>query len=342
MRERVPAPGRVLLIQLKRAGDVVVSTALLEDLHRAFAGVECDWMVGHAAAELLARHPLIASVLPFDPRDLVGMSRAARSARYDWVIDVQGSWRTALATASSRAAVRIGWAGWNRGWAYTHRVTRAPRDTRVYVVHDRQRLLSAVDVPVGDSVPALHLTEHERARGERRVSKASGGVRPVVGMVVSTSDPLKDWAPEKFAAVATALNAAGISPVVFPTPGAAEQEDAFRAAAGDAAHFGPLVSLRQLLELIAACDVFISGDTGPAHMATALGVPRVTIYGPSPAAGWTPPGAHAIAVRDTAARCEACADRAPRTRHTCLETVTPQMVLGPIRALLAAKQRRVE
>jgi lipopolysaccharide heptosyltransferase II len=340
MPEGVPA--RVLLIQLKRAGDVVVSTALLEDIHRAHPSAECDWMVGWGAAEVLERHPLVARTLVFDPRDLVGMSRAARRGRYDWVIDVQGSWRTAIATARSRAAARVGWSGWNRGWAYSHRVQRAPRDSRVYVVQDRRRLLAAIHVPATDAVPSLHLTEHERNRGERRVQAAAGGARAVVGMVISTSDPVKDWPPERFAAVATALRAEGVASVVFPTPGAQQQEDAFRAAAGDAAHFGPLVRLRELMELIAACDVFVSGDTGPAHIATALGIPRVTVYGPSQAQGWTPPGSNAVAVRDVAARCEACAGRAPRDAHSCLETVTPQMVLGAIRAMLAARTGRTE
>ncbi len=341
MREtETSPPGRVLLIQIRRAGDVVVSTALLEQLHRAFPHAKPDWLVGAAAAPLLEHHPLINERLEFDPRHVTRTGRLLRSRGYDWVVDVQGSWRSAVLTAMSGAPVRVGWKGWNRGWAYTRRLARATGKPMVYVVRDRARLLTALGVAPADASPRLHLTQHERVRGAEIVRNLAGD-HPCVGLVLSTSSPEKDWAAEKFAAVAKTLAAEGVACVVFPTPAGEAQEAAFRAAAGDAAVVGPLVRLRELMALIAACDAFVSGDTGPAHIATALGVPRVTIYGPSPAEGWTPDSPTAVAVRDLAARCAACAGRAPGTAHTCLETVTTPMVLGPVRELLRTSSRAV-
>ncbi|HUF64690.1 MAG TPA: glycosyltransferase family 9 protein [Gemmatimonadaceae bacterium] len=327
-------PRRVLLMQIRRAGDVVVSTALLEELHRAFPGVQCDWLVGRAAASLLEHHPQIAERLLFDRRDVRETGSLLRARRYDWVIDVQGSWRTALLTRLAGAPVRIGWRGWNRGWAYTHTASRANTAPVRYVVRHREGLLAAAGVHVsGHAVPRLHLSDEESARGSAQVRALSGGL-PAVGIVLSTSNRVKDWAPEKFADLASALAATNVRCIVFPTPGGGEQEESFAAAAGGAAAVGPLVPLRELMALVAACDVFVSGDTGPAHIATALGVPRITIYGPSAAEGWTPDSATSIAVRDHAARCLACAGRAPESAHTCLDTVTVGMVLAPVRDLL--------
>lgn len=328
------APRRLLLIQIRRAGDVVVSTALLDELHRAFPGVICDWLVGSPAASLLEHHPLIRQRLLFDSAQIRETGALLRRVRYDWVLDVQGSWRTAVLARLSAAPVRIGWRGWNRGWAYTHVAPRGNTAPVAYVVRDRERLLAAAGVRVsGHAVPALHLTNEERSGGAATVSALAAG-RRAVGVVLSTSSPAKDWAPEKFAELASKLAGDGVATIVFPTPGGAAQEDAFVAAAAGAAVMGPLVPLRELMGLIAACDVFVSGDTGPAHIATALGVPRVTVYGPSPAEGWTPDSTSAIAVRDRAARCAACAGGAPESAHTCLDTVTVGMVLGPVRELL--------
>jgi ADP-heptose:LPS heptosyltransferase len=88
--------------------------------------------------------------------------------------------------------------------------------------------------------------------------------------------------------------------------------------------------------------VLVSGDTGPAHMATALGVPRVTIFGPTPPAGWSPGWDTTRVVHDPDARCAGCAAGASASRadlHTCLARVTPEMVLAPVRELLAAARR---
>lgn len=330
------APRRVLLIQIRRAGDVVVSTALLDELHRAFPGMICDWLVGSPAASLLEHHPLIRERLLFDSARIRETGALLHRARYDWVLDVQGSWRTAVLTRLSAAPVRIGWRGWNRGWAYTHSAPRGNTAPVAYVVRDRERLLAAAGVGVsGTAVPRLHLTNEERAGGAALVRSLTGD-RRAVGLVLSTSSPAKDWAPEKFAELATRLAADGVATIVFPTPGGGAQEDAFVAAAAGSGIMGPLVPLRQLMAFIAACDVFVSGDTGPAHIATALGVPRITVYGPSPAEGWTPDSPLAVAVRDRAARCAACAGKAPESAHTCLDSVTVGMVLGPVRELLRA------
>ncbi|CAN5213591.1 lipopolysaccharide heptosyltransferase I [soil metagenome] len=332
-------PRRVLLVQIRRAGDVVVSTALLEELDRAFPGVSCDWLVGKAAAPLLEHHPLIRERLLFDRRKIRETGTLLRSKRYDWVVDVQGSWRTAVLTRLAGARVRIGWRGLNGGWAYTHRVARANVAPVRYVVRHREQLLAAAGVSVsGSAVPSLHLTEDERERGATQVRALSGGL-PTVGMVLSTSSRAKDWAPERFAELAAALADEGAKCIVFPTPGGGRQEAAFLGAAGGSAVTGPLVPLRELMTLIAACDVFVSGDTGPAHIATAVAVPRVTIYGPSPAVGWTPDSATSIAVRDRAARCAACAGHAPESSHTCLASVTLGMVLGPVRELLRTSRQ---
>lgn len=315
-----------------------MSTALLEELHGVYPGVSCDWLVGKAAAPLLEHHPLIGERLLFDQGNIRETGSLLRSRRYDWVIDVQGSWRTALVTRLTAAPVRIGWRGLNRGWAYTYRASRKNEDPVRYVVRHREQLLAAAGVRVsGTATPCLHLAEEERASGAAEVRALTRG-RQVVGLVLSTSSHTKDWAPERFAELASALDAEGVSCVVFPTPGGSLQENAF-AEAGAAAAQGPLVPLRELMALIAACDVFVSGDTGPAHIATALGVPRVTIYGPSPAEGWTPDSTSAIAVRDRAARCAACADKAPESAHTCLDAVTVAMVLAAVRELLHGNRR---
>lgn len=325
-------PQRVLIVQLRRLGDVTLSTALLPDLHRAWPTAALDWLVASAAAPLLEHHPLVSERLVLEKPHAVRLWRPVRGRRYDCVIDVQSSVSTAGLTWLSGAPVRVGWDARGRGWAYTHPVERRLRQP-VYVPRDRGRMLTALGLPLSEPEPRLYLTLEERAEGAKLV-RALAGARPCVGIVLTTSNAAKDWAAEKFAAVARALSENGVAAVVFRTPDGASRERAFHAAAGDAALFAPVTPVRSLLALIASSDVFLSGDTGPAHMATAVGVPRVTVYGPSLPEEWTPDSPMAVGVRDRDARCVACARSQPDGAHTCLEALDPSTVLAPVRDLL--------
>ncbi|MGH7664070.1 MAG: glycosyltransferase family 9 protein [Gemmatimonadaceae bacterium] len=291
------APGRVLVIQLRRLGDVLLTTALLEDLSRAYPAAELDFLLEPAAASLLAGHALISERIVYEGT-AVGMWRAVRRRHYDWVIDVQSNPRTAMLTRASGAPVRAGFrsAGWS--WVYTHPVPRAREPT--YVLRDRRRLLQRIGVAVSGASPRLFLTEEERVRGESLVAAAGAPPgAPRVGLVLSTADPSRSWKVEGFTAVARALASRGVAAIIFRMPG----DDALIAELLGGAPDARVVDvpdLRDFLSALATCDAFLSANTGPAHMATALGVPRVTVYTwgrSSNPMSWMPEVANAVAVR---------------------------------------------
>ncbi|MBX6330979.1 MAG: glycosyltransferase family 9 protein [Gemmatimonadaceae bacterium] len=334
------APRRVLLIQLRRLGDVVLSTALLDDLHRAFPEAAVDMLVGAAAAPLLAGHPHLHERIVLDPDRSVAMWGEIRARRYDWVIDVQGSLRTALIARFSGARVRVGWR--IRAWRlfYTHAHPRGgPRE---YVARERQRLLELVGVVPGTPCPRIYLSADERLRGERDARAAGASPHAArVGFLLSTREPAKDWDADRFGTVAAALARDGVTPIVFRTPGDEARVDQVRARTSRAIIMPPL-DLRRFLGVLATCQVFVSGDTGPAHMADALGVPRVTVFGPTPPESWTPGLPTTIAVLGPGARVVRMRDRARLLAqgHDFTGDITPDMVLGPVRALLQGRTPR--
>lgn len=331
-----PVPRRILLIQLRRLGDVVLTTALLEDFGSAFPGAAVDFLVGPAAAPLLAGHPRISERIVFDPDRRSVMTREIRSRRYDWVVDLQGSLSTSMLARASGARVRLGWRV--RGWPlwYTHAKSRnGPVE---YVVRERRRLLELAGIAVGDTLPRIHLSSDELELGERD-ARACGAPpdTPRIGILLSTREPAKDWNVEGFARVASALAADGFAPVVFQTPGDEERIARFRTLTRAAAIVPPL-GLRRFLGVLASTNVFLSGDTGPAHMADALGVPRVTIFGPTPSVAWSPGLPTTLSVQGPGARVVRIRDRAAMLAqgHDFTGGITPEMVLEPVRRLLGA------
>ena len=330
---------RILLIQLRRLGDVVISTALLEHLRRAFPDAWLDYLVGADAAPLLAGHPALHERIVFDPDRTLHMWREIRARQYDMVIDVQGSLRTALLTRASGARVRLGWriGLWRAFYTRSH-----PRGggAKEYVARERARLLELAGIPVGDAMPRIVLSADERARGERD-ARSAGAVPDAVriGMLLSTREPAKDWPIDNFGVVARALLRDGFQPLIFQGPGDEVAVARVRSMAPGVVVL-PVLELRRFLGVLSTCRLLVSGDTGPAHMADALDVPRVTIFGPTSPVSWTPGVPTARAVFGPGARIVPLRDRAKRVAagEDFMRGVTPDVVLNAILDLLSTHQ----
>jgi ADP-heptose:LPS heptosyltransferase len=332
-------PRRVLVTQLRRLGDVVLTTALLEDLRRAFPGTAVDFLVGDRAAPLLEHHPLIQERLVYTRDRPAQTWRAVRERRYDWIVDPQSSPRTAPLALLSKAPVRAGFAvrGW--GWVYTHRLPRSGRAIE-YVARERQRLLEMLGVAIGRARTSLALTEDERVAGGE--SLAAHGIQrhaPVVALVLSAGEPAKEWPTRYFAILANTLAMEGIQSVLFEMPGDAAKVAEVRR---EARALSPIkvAGLRDFMSALTACDLLVSADTGPAHIATALHVPRVTIFGPEPPAAWAPPDEPSvIALRAESARTLGIVPMSdPRVSMLTAE-VSPAQVAESVRALLGQARR---
>ncbi len=325
-------PKRILLIQLRRLGDVILTAGLLGDLRRADAQSEIDFLTGAPAEPLLREHSLVSNLIVYDKEHPMRMIRQIRGRRYDWVIDLQSNPRTAMLTGASGAPVRAGWDIGFWSWMYTHTLPRSGGRT-VYVLRERQRFLEMLNVPVGAPTTRLEITGQERSRAEALLVAARVPAGPRVGMVLSVTEPVRQWPIERFAELSEALVQDGVVPVVLRNPGDEALAALLRSICPSAVVV-ETTDLRTLLAVIASCSVLVSGDTGPAHMATALGVPRVTIYGPTDPGAWNPGLPTTIIVRDPTASVMRTRDWAAAGEHAGITGVSAESVLENVRVLL--------
>lgn len=339
-RVRLGRPHRVLVIQLRRLGDVVLTTALLEDLRRAFPESTVDFLVGDRAAPLLDHHPLIHERIVYDRAHPTRTWRLVRRRAYDWIIDPQSSPRTAPLALVSGAPVRAGFATRVWGWFYTHRLARSGRPPE-YVARERQRLLELLGVPIGPARSSLVLTDDERAAGQSLL--ASHGVardRRAVGLVLSTGDPAREWPAGHFGTLAGVLARAGVQPVVFEMGDDAAKILEARERSSSLVQV-QTHGLRAFMGALAAVDALVSGDTGPAHIATALGVPRVTVYGQQLPETWTPrDDPSVIALRAESARGLGMLLAGDPRAATLAAEVTAEAVFDAVRELLSRRATR--
>lgn len=332
-------PRRICLVKPSALGDVVQSLPVLAGLRNRWPRAHVTWVVNRSLAGLLDRHPQLDEVIEFD-RSGRGWSRAAAMFRmvrrlrrepFDLVIDLQGLLRSGLVARLTRAPRRVGLAGAREGAArfYTDVVPIA--DVEESAVLRYWRVAAALGCRGGPPRPVLGIGPDERGWVARQLA---GLPRPWLVIHPGAQWETKRWPPESFAAVARqAHQARGASVVLVGGPG--EGRLAARAAAE--IRPCPMVDLSErtsLLQLAAVCeagDVFLAGDTGPLHLAAAIGAPVVAVFTcTSPRrAGPYGPGNRVVATEvDCAAsylrRCETLA---------CMSELTPGRV-GP--SVLAA------
>jgi len=301
---------RILVIQLRRLGDVMMTTPLLRQLRRAMPRARIDLLSEEASRPLVGLNPHLDEFIRMPAHatlvDLLDMARLLRARRYDWVIDCQGLPKTALLARSTGAPVRVGYGGrWWRRPAYTARHVAAGAE---YSARDKLRLLARLldgcaapdladldlEIPVGpevrrageafcrswfDGAPVL---PPARPDGPRRW--------PVAALFGVSRRSYKVWPPEHLVEIGRRLERRGLRPFLVFGPG--EAEAALRVAAGlgpGALVDYPVPGILVLKEILARCALFVGNDGGPKHLASASGIPAVAVFGHVHPEAWTRP-----------------------------------------------------
>jgi len=192
-------------------------------------------------------------------------------------------------------------------------------------------------VPAGDGGPSLHLSAEER--GQAGATLASlGAASPRVVLHVGGHHPSQRWSPERFGeliGLITGRTAAAC--VVLCCPGEDRLVTRVLAATPDAL-IAPCRSVRVMMSLIGGCDLFVGNNSGPLHVAGALGIPTISVMGPTDPQRFSPRGPADGVVRRGLA-CSPCA-RASCWHHSCLRQIEPEDVLTEVESVLSRIQPR--
>lgn len=252
------------------------------------------------------------------------------------VVDWLGSPRTALWTALSGAPVRVGYDLPRRRYAYNVRVPRnrqGDHDLRGFAGEaflDPVRRLGLRPSPWKTGFAhGGTLVEGKIDPGRAYAAWADDfftGASPVVALMFSATWPAKAWPADEARRLAGLLQTRGRVPLVVPGPG----DEPFVAAMTEGAPdipVAPPTNLPELADLLTRATLFVGTDCGARHLAAALGLPTVTIFGPTDPGGWNPPGPRHVAVR-TGESCSPCdLTTCPVAGHPCMEGLKAGMVL---------------
>ena len=289
----VPSAPRILVVQTRRLGDVLMATPLLRAIARGLAPSALDVLVEPGCAAALAGNAHVSALVAASSSRLA-LARLLRTRRYDLVVDAMGKSTSALLAHASGAAVRVGFDDARFSWAYT---LRAPRDeVGEYSALEKLRLAAALGLEASDGRLDLPGRAEDRARADAWWAALGLGDAPAPVAFAPVSRRVeKRWPAERFAWLAGELaSRTGRRLVVFNGPGEAPQVQAVleRTARRDALVVpGEVLPFASLPAAMARCAAYVGNDNGLRHVAVGLGLPTLAVFGPPSPANWTPPDA---------------------------------------------------
>jgi ADP-heptose:LPS heptosyltransferase len=332
---------RVLVIRHRAAGDLLLTTPALRALRAGLPSATVDVLVSRGTGAILHGNPDVTRVLEIDRRSL--RSQASRylglvRAGYDLVLDMVSNPRSAFMAALTRAPIRVGFDLRGRRYAYTIRLPREGPVAR-YAPEASLDLVRALGIESRGLDLTLRVAPEAQARIDGWIKRSGLGERPFVACLPAGTWESKTWIQERFAAVMDALHE--VADIVWIWgPGEEALTQACRARMQRPSAIAPETGWEDLAALLRRAAVLVSNDSGPKHVAVALGVPTVTVFGPTNPRAWQPPsGPHAV-VEATGLDCLHCNQTKcplPGARHMrCMRDVSVAMVVDACRARLLA------
>ncbi len=296
---------RFLIVRLGSMGDIIHALPAAGVLRQTFPAARLDWIVETRWRTLLDQVTCLDSVISFDRRSWKDLRRVVaelRRARYSCVVDFQGLYKSALLARLSGAPRRIGFARSHarEGGAslfYTDRVVPAA----THVVIQNLALAARAGAQVPPSLSPKDFPLRVPADAEASVAQRLGehDLREYFLLSPGGGWKSKCWPPELYGDVHGRLaKRLGCRGLVSFGPGERELAEAVLQAAGKSAPVVLEMNLPELMAAVRGARVFIGGDTGPLHLAAALGTPVVGLYGPTDPARNGPYSAADIVVRN--------------------------------------------
>lgn len=334
-------PARILLIKPSSIGDVVHAIPVWRALRRRWPDAAITWLVAPTCANLIEGLPGL-NVLLFERKrlgqawkslaamkELLAFQKTLRDAHYDLVVDLQGLFRSAWFARCTHAPVRVGFANAREfAWHfYTHGVRPYTMDQ--HAILRNMKVAAALGCDEADIAFEFPITDDDRAKA----AQLAPGDEPFAVLCPGANWPTKRWPIDRFAQLPRPLaTRLGLRTIVAGGPA----EIPLAQQIPDAINICGQTSLRQLTAILERATMVITNDSGPMHIAAALGRPLVSLFGPTNPVRTGPFRREASVVR-VEMDCSPCYQRNCADCQ-CMQRIDVQTVLDAAEAQLHRRQ----
>ncbi len=274
---------RVCIVMMSAVGDAVHTLPVINAIKRHNPSARITWVLQPGPASLIQGHPNVDEIVLFDRsagwRGFLDVRRTLADRTFDLVINLQVYFKAGVVTAFTNAPIKLGFdraRARDMNWLFTN--AKIPPHPVQHVQDQYFEFLDYLGIAHDVVEWKLGPWPEERAWQEGWRSQFD---RPVAAIVVATSKPEKDWIPERWAELCDTLYDFGMQPVLVG--GRSEREEAAERVILDRARQRPVSALgsglRNLVGILDASALVLSPDTGPLHMAVALGRQVISLMG---------------------------------------------------------------
>lgn len=344
---------RVLIVKVSALGDIVHALPVLDYLHQVTPGIEIDWIVEEGNREVLEGHPLISEVHVVKTRtwrkallsrqtwrEMSLVRRKLQDARYDIVFDLQGNFKSGLITWLSGCGRRYGFDRVDVREPLNLLFTNNHVPLRRQDYHVSSRALRVVSVPFGRDYAAMtlstdiHTSPEDDASAEALFATLSDGL--IFVFHLGTTWETKLWHEQGWIELGhRTLARFPDSTILFSWGNEREREAAERVMTGigRGARILPKLALKGLIAILKRADLVVGGDTGPVHIAAAVGTPTVSFYRVTDPKRNGPRGEGHIHVQSSFL-CRGCLRKDCDRDRACRESIRPEAIMLAIEKML--------
>lgn len=330
--------GKIMVRGTNWIGDAVMTTPALGDLRAAFPHAEIVMVANPLVSQLFNPHPYCDRVIVYDKRGphrgpigLLKFARALQNEGFEAAFLLQNAIEAAFMARFAGIPIRAGYKTDGRGLLLTHGISVGRKERGIHHTEYYRTMLAALGIGGGNGALRLHVTETEKAWAHDLLGNGDWmGINP--GAAYGSA---KRWYPERFARVAdTLVEKYGVRVVMTGGPKeAAIGEAIVKAMTHPVLNLVGRTTVRRMAAVLARCTLLVSNDSGPMHVAAALGCPIVALFGPTDHTVTSPKSPLFQIVRHPM-ECAPCLKRNCPKDHGCMKAVTPEDVLEAIETVL--------
>lgn len=325
---------KIIVIDLLYLGDLMFATPFLKELRNNFSGARIDMVVNSNFVDIMEENLYLDNIYSYNKKNSLkeGISFARDIARnkYDLGMNIHGNWRTALLMRLINPDYTIAYGGKGRG-LFADKVLSTDKDK--HMVENYLDFLRILGYELKDSYPQIDISSEAEVTIKKKLQQW-GVTKDTRLIAINTGGtwPTKRWTVKGFAELADILNR-DYGKVVF----VGSKADLTRVSKIiEIMDTKPVIatgetSLKELSALFLLCDLVISNDSGPVHVAAAVDTPTITIFGPSDEKKYKPLGdKHQIVINEI--ECRPCGEHeCPLGHHQCMRGITVDDIINKIK-----------
>ncbi|MDD5584295.1 MAG: lipopolysaccharide heptosyltransferase II [Candidatus Omnitrophica bacterium] len=329
-------PKKILIVRTDRLGDVILSTPVIKNLKMTFPGAHIAFMCRPYTEDVLRGNPYLDEIIVYDKnvrhKNLwasIKFSLELKKKNFDWAIILHPTVRAHVITFFARIPFRIGWDK-KRGWLLTKRLPHTKQEGFKHESEYTLDILRSMDVAVTDNAPYFPIQQASEHKVEEILARH--GVHKKEEFIVvhpCASCPSKRWPQEYFAELVKILRTETRLKVVIIASGEEKKFGDTILETNEVVDLRGMLSISEIGSLLKRAALFISNDSGPVHIAAALHIPVISIFGRNDPGlspqRWRPLGETSFYFHKKVG-CSVCLAHNCTKGFLCLRAITPQEV----------------